>query len=329
MVECGTVTTVESTKQAVIFAQTAEVLGYSRVGMADTAPKLYHAPVPAITATLMQTSKIMVGPYVTNPVTRHWSVNAGTARALNEIAPGRYFITLGTGHGAVHSVGLKSAKLADTEKYVEEMRSIWPAECKIQMAFSGMKGVEVAGRVADELTVATGFDVTAIRLMADQAEAARKVAGITTPLRLWVMVNPYVVESLSQVEAKRKELRSLACAGARFSFDFSVEDKNIPDHMKPIIAERLPKYDFTFSGKAGDNPNAHLFDDYPEVMEYLLDRFMLVGTAEQCAARLEGLIEGAKLSGVWIAQIPRNSHLGDHLTDLAATERAFRSIISG
>lgn len=329
MVECGTVTTVESTKQAVIFAQTAEVMGFSRVGMADTAPKLYHAPYPAITAALLQTSKLSVGPYVTNPVTRHWSVAAGNARALDELAPGRFFITLGTGHGAVHSVGLKASKLTDLESYVGEMRSIWPEQAKVQMAFSGANGVEVAGRVADELTIATGFDAEAMRIMARRAQAARSAAGVTTPLKLWVMVNPYVVESEAEVEAKRKELRSLAVAGARFAFDFSLEDKNIPEDMKPILKERLAQYDFRFSGKAGDNPNAHLFDDHPDIQEYLLDRFLLIGTAKQCVGRLEQFVETAELSGIWIAQIPRSSDLGDHLTDLAATEKAFRPIIRG
>jgi alkanesulfonate monooxygenase SsuD/methylene tetrahydromethanopterin reductase-like flavin-dependent oxidoreductase (luciferase family) len=256
-------------------------------------------------------------------------VNAGTARALDELAPGRFFITLGTGHGAVHSVGLKASKLSDLESYVGEMRTIWPEQAKIHMAFSGSKGVEVAGRHADELTIATGFDSEAIRSMAELAQAARAAAGIKTPLRIWVMVSPYVVDSESAVEAKRKELRSLAAAGARFAFDFSLEGKNIPDHMKPILKERLEKYDFRFSGKAGDNPNAHLFDDHPEIQEYLIDRFILTGTAKQCVKRLETLIDGANLSGIWFAQIPRSSDLGEHLADLSATEKAFGSIIRG
>jgi alkanesulfonate monooxygenase SsuD/methylene tetrahydromethanopterin reductase-like flavin-dependent oxidoreductase (luciferase family) len=329
MPEFGVVTTVASTKQAVVFAEAAEALGFSRVGMADTAPKLFHATYPAVTAALMRTSKLSVGPYVTNPVTRHWSVHAATARALEELAPGRFYIGLATGDGAVHSVGLKPAKLVDFENYIREMRTIWPEQSKIHMAFSGPKGVELAGRVADELTIAVGLDEGTIRNLADRANAARAAVGIKTPLRIWINPLTYIVGTEAEVEPMRKSLRNIAYSGARFSLDFSMEDKNIPEHMKPILKERLAKYDFAYKGKVGDNPNAHLFDDYPEIENYLVDRMVLTGTAEQCAEKLGKLIKSLELSGIWFPTIPRTANLGDHLSDLAALERAFRPLIAG
>lgn len=329
MPECGVVTTVASTKQAVVFAEAAEALGFSRVGMADTAPKLFHATYPAVTAALMRTSKLAVGPYVTNPVTRHWSVHAGTARAHEELAPGRVFAGMATGDGAVHSVGLKPAKLAYFESYVSELRTIWPEEAKLHLAFSGPKGCELAGRVADELTIAVGLDAGTIQNLADKAKAARAAVGIKTPLRIWINPLTYVVDSEAEVEPMRKSLRNIAYSGARFSLEHSMEGKNIPEHMKPILKERLAKYDFAYKGQAGDNPNARLFEDHPEVENYLIDRMVLAGTAKQCVARLEQLIDSLELSGIWFPTIPRTPNLGDHLTDLAALERAFRPIIEG
>ena len=327
MTEFGVVTTVASTKRAVVFAEAAEEMGFSRVGMADTAPRLYHAPYPAITAALMRTSRIAVGTYVTNPVNRHWSVHAGTARALEELAPGRNFLGIATGDGAVHSVGLKPAKLDAFDGYMRELRAIWPEGARIHMAFSGLKGCEFAGRYADELTIAVGLDAGAIRTLAARATEPRKAAGIETPLRIWINPLAYIVETESEVEPMRKSLRTLAYSGARFSFGPSMEGKNVPEHMQAIMRAQLEKYDYAFHGRVGDNPNAHLFDDHPEIEEYLIDRFTLAGTADQCVRRLEQLIGEVDISGVWFPTIPRTAQLGDHLTDLAALERAFRPLM--
>jgi|GEM_PF-2052731 len=332
MVECGVVTTVASTKRAIVFAEAAEALGFSRVGMADTAPKLYHATYPAVTAALMRTSKLAIGPYVTNPVTRHWSVHAGTARALEEIAPGRFFVGMATGDGAVHSVGLKPAKLSDFEEHIREMRTIWPDQARIHMAFSGPKGVELAGRYADELTIATGLDAGSITRLSARANSARKEAGIDTPLSIWVNPLAYIVDTEAEVEPMRKSLRTLAYSGARFAFGPSLgnpnsTDHNIPDDMKAIMKERLDQYDYAYHGKVGDNPNARLFEDYPEIENYLIDRMVLAGTAEQCLERLQQLIDSVELGGIWFPTIPRTANLGDHLSDLAKLETAFRPLL--
>jgi len=327
MIETGVITTVASTQRAAVYAEAAEQMGFSRVGMADTAPKLFHATYPAVTAALMRTNRISVGPYVTNPVTRHWSVHAATARALDELAPGRFYAGMATGDGAVNSVGLKPAKLEYFENYINEMRTIWPEQSKIHLAFSGPKGMELAGRVADELTVAVGLDVEMIQKMVGLAKASRQSAGVKTPLRIWINPLTYVVATESEVEPMRKALRNIAFSSARFSFDASLEDKNVPDHMKPILKKRLALYDFAYKGQVGDNPNARLFEDHPEVENYLIDRAVLTGTAEQCLARLEQLMDVVELSGVWFPTIPRTPHFSDHLSDLAALERAFRPMM--
>ena len=114
------------------------------MGVTDTAPAHYHAVYPAVTAALLRTDRILVGTYVTNPVTRHWSVHSATARGLNELAPSRFFLGIGTGDGAVHAVGLKPAKLADFEAYVEKMRPF-------------MLGLILGNAVAMMLWVIVGF----------------------------------------------------------------------------------------------------------------------------------------------------------------------------
>lgn len=304
MAELGAITTLPSTKQAVAFARLAETLGFSRVGLADTAPRLYHAVYPAVTACLLGTERLSVSTYVTNPVTRHWSVHAASARGLEELAPGRFVLGMATGDGAVHSVGLKPAKLADMEAYVHEMKALMPESARIHMVFSGTKGVEVGGRLASELTIGTGLDAGALRELARRARAARAEAGITAPLKIWGLAPTHLAETEDEVPALRRHVRGLANGSSRFAFDFTFDGKNVPEEFQPILREGLGRYDFVYHGKAGDHPNAHLFDDHPEVQDYLLDRMQLIGTPRRCAERLGRLIEDAGLDGVWIPIVP-------------------------
>ncbi|HEY0937390.1 MAG TPA: hypothetical protein VGD91_27075 [Trebonia sp.] len=79
------------------------------------------------------------------------------------------------------------------------------------------------------------------------------------------------------------------------------------------------------------NTNGRLFDDYPDLQEYLINRFQLLGTADECAARLRQVAEDADLDGCWCTQSPmtpdedpfdRIRSTGEALQSLAAFEPA-------
>jgi alkanesulfonate monooxygenase SsuD/methylene tetrahydromethanopterin reductase-like flavin-dependent oxidoreductase (luciferase family) len=90
----GVVTIARRAGQIRVFAQAAEQAGYWGLGVSDTAPLIYPGAYPTITACLLATSTLRVGTYVTNPVSRHWSVHGSNARALDDLAPGRFFLGL-------------------------------------------------------------------------------------------------------------------------------------------------------------------------------------------------------------------------------------------
>jgi alkanesulfonate monooxygenase SsuD/methylene tetrahydromethanopterin reductase-like flavin-dependent oxidoreductase (luciferase family) len=299
-VELGIVTTLPSTLLAIELAQMAESLGFDRIAFSDTAPLIYHAAYPAITAVLMRTGRIRVGPYVTNPVTRHWSIHCANARAFEELAPGRFFLGIGTGDGAVHSVGLKPATLSAFRVAASELRKSLPAGTPIHMAFSGPKGMAVAGALADEVTIGTGLDVTSLRNLAGIARAAREQAGVTTPLKLWLPVPVHFAGSEDGIPALRAAAGGMASLAARFAFSAGFEGKNVPHNFQPAMRQMLDGYQFAHHAKATGNPNAGLFDDVPEIRDYVLDRFALIGTPEQCAERLATLVRDAGIDGFWL-----------------------------
>jgi alkanesulfonate monooxygenase SsuD/methylene tetrahydromethanopterin reductase-like flavin-dependent oxidoreductase (luciferase family) len=299
-VELGIVTTLPSTLIAIELAQIAEWLRFDRIAFSDTAPLIYHAAYPAVTAVLMRTEKIRVGPYVTNPVSRHWSVHTANARAFEELAPGRFFLGIGTGDGAVHSVGLKPATLAEFRIAAGELRRTLPAGTPIHMAFSGPKGMAVAGELADEVTIGTGLDVTSLRNLADLARTARREAGITPPLKLWLPVPVHFAASAGELPALRAAAGGMASLAARFAFSAGFDGKNVPEDYQPAMRGMLDAYQFAHHAKSTGNPNAGLFDAVPEIRDYVLDRFALIGTPEQCAERLAILVREAGIDGFWL-----------------------------
>src|ERR1035437_7006131 len=98
----GIISLPHSAKLLVDIAQEAERLGFYGIGVVDS-PLLYGEMYPIITAMLANTSSIRIGTNVTNPVSRHWTVHASSARTFTEMSPGRFFLGMGVGDGAVHS----------------------------------------------------------------------------------------------------------------------------------------------------------------------------------------------------------------------------------
>ncbi len=82
---------------------------------------------PTVQLILSRTSRIKVGPFVTNPVTRHQSVHAADIAALAELhTPGRLAVVMGAGDSAVHSVGLRPAPAAQVRGALETIRAAAP-----------------------------------------------------------------------------------------------------------------------------------------------------------------------------------------------------------
>jgi hypothetical protein len=50
-----------------------------------------------------------------------------------------------------------------------------------------------------------------------------------------------------------------------------------------------------------DAPNAVLFDDRPDIQDYLIDRMVAIGTAEQVREKLVTTARAAGLEGIWLS----------------------------
>lgn len=115
------------------FIAEAEEAGFAGIGIPDTQLVTRDAFV-ALALAAERTSRIMLYPAVTNPVTRHVSVIASLARTIEELAPGRVHVMLGTGYSAVRTIGRRPATLASMRECTARLRQFLGGE---ELEFNG------------------------------------------------------------------------------------------------------------------------------------------------------------------------------------------------
>ena len=172
-----------SIRQTIQLAAVSEELGFEAFGIGD-GHFLHHDLYAVLTAALLNTSTIKIAPCTSNTVARNWSVHAATARALDELCPGRFVLGLATGDGSVRSVGLTPKRWSELRVDVDSIRSRSPESLEIQCTASGMLGARSAGIWADSLTVGTGADPTAIANLIRAAEEGRRRSNLHKPIKL-------------------------------------------------------------------------------------------------------------------------------------------------
>ena len=195
----------------VAFIRRAELLGFDGVGIADDVQHGHDVYV-ALALAATQTTKIQLYPAITNPVTRHPSVLASLAHSLEEVAPGRVKLAIGSGDAGVAQAGLKPATIVELRRAVQTIRRLLreetaahpeaggervPRETMVRtppivVAASGPRALELAAEVGDEALLTVGVDPRIIRAvepyLARGAEKAGRSAG-DLPVTYYTMVS--------------------------------------------------------------------------------------------------------------------------------------------
>ena len=166
-------------------ARLAESLGYETVWITDSHLICRELWV-TLAACALGTSRIKLGTGVTVPHTRHWSVAASAIASLEELAPGRVILGIGTGGSSAETMGLsvqRAARLATLDTMVTSIRRLlagesaplesgtatrlaWlggPRPLPIFVAGSGPRMLEAAGRLGDGAIMYAGTEPAILR----------------------------------------------------------------------------------------------------------------------------------------------------------------------
>ena len=184
--------------QTAEFLGRAEAAGFTGVGFPDT--QLIMRDVYVMMALgARSTSNLKLYTAVTNPVTRHVSVLASLVQTVEELAPGRVEIIVGSGYSAVRTIGQRAATLREMRECVVNLRRLLAGErvdldgfeahlpyasgrhIPILMAATGPRTIELAGEVADGALLAVGLHPAMIdraeQMLAVGAEKAGRDPG--------------------------------------------------------------------------------------------------------------------------------------------------------
>ena len=162
----------ESTARTVELLELCEEVGLSLAGVADS-HMLWDDVYVILGAAAARTSRIRLGPWVTNSLTRHETVTANAICTLNTLSGGRAYLGIGYGDSAVKTIGMRPQRLAELAASVERMRALaagktvetengmWRIESAaedffVYWAADGPKSLADAGRYADGV-VANGL----------------------------------------------------------------------------------------------------------------------------------------------------------------------------
>ena len=314
-----------SMPEIVEWGREAEAAGFELIGIPDS-PLLVRETYATCLAIAVATDRVGISPMVTNPVTRHPSVAASALMALDELAPGRVSVAIGTGDSAAHMVGRSSAHLSEVVEYVEALRGLirgepvvwkgaefalsWPgreaqSDIKIWMSCHGPRSMVLAGQVADGVVSGFGMRPENIQFVKERvAEGARSVGRDPGEIEIWW--HPIVTLAPAWAD------EVLVGLSVHFLFEHGLDGKQVPedlheplrimheemgewrgsDQFSPALAARaksLGVYDYLFEREGGFAGSAQDLRDRVSALETAgADKLILApyGDGRRIMARL-------------------------------------------
>jgi probable F420-dependent oxidoreductase len=289
--------------RVVELARQAETYGFTHAWTFDS-PLLWQEPFVVYSQILAATHRITVGPMVTNPATRDWTVTASLFATLNDMFGNRTICGIGRGDSAVRMINGSPVTLATLRESIAVIRALassqtaeykgatlrlpWShgSELPIWMAAYGPKALALAGEAADGFIlqladpVITAWSVAAVRKAA--ADAGRD----PDCLSICVAAPAYITDGTDAALAHATDQcrwfggmvgNHVADIVARYGAGGGA----VPASLSDYIAGRQD-YDYNEHGKAGNTHTEFVPDE-------IVRRFCLLGPPEEHAARLREL----------------------------------------
>lgn len=282
--------------------QRVETAGFDGAGILDS-QMICRDTFVTLGQAATQTSRMTLFPAVTNPFTRHASVLAGGIQSVEELAPGRMKFVIGTGYTSASTIGRKAATLAEMRACIGTVKALLAGQSvdfdgtpgrlvyasgrriPVIMAASGPKALEVAGEVADGVMALVGFNGGIVQTALEHIERGAKRSG----RRLEDLEIIWAVRT--GIAATTAEARRLARPtvvhwgilrwGGHWLGPAGVK---VPQYEIPEAVHKIyPDLSHAEDWDAAIEATSFVAD---EVIAELCDAYGLIGTPDDCAARI-------------------------------------------
>jgi probable F420-dependent oxidoreductase len=284
--------------QVVEYAKQAEAYGFSHVWTFDS-HVLWQEPFVIYSQILAQTERVIVGPMVTNPGTRDWTVIASQFATLNEMYGNRTICGIGRGDSALRVIGLQPDTLARLRESIgvirglangssvtlrgQELQFAWAPQSRLDVwvAAYGPKALALTGEVGDGYILQLADPDIAEWMIKAVRSAAAKAGRDPAAIKFCVAAPAYVGDDLAHQRDQTRWFGGMvgnhvADIVARYGADGAV-----PQALTDYIKARQG-YDYAEHGRAGNTHTAFVPDD-------VVDRFCVLGPVQNHLKRLAEL----------------------------------------
>ncbi|WP_312181352.1 TIGR03842 family LLM class F420-dependent oxidoreductase [Arthrobacter sp.] len=282
-------------QRTVALAKKAEEHGFDYVWTFDS-HLLWQEPYVIYSQILAETRTIKVGPMVTNPATRDWTVTASTYATLNQMYGNRTVCGIGRGDSAVRVTNGAPTTLKTLRQAIHVIRELansrpveyngatlqfpWSqgSELEVWVAAYGPLALKLAGEVGDGFILQLA-DVDIAEWMIRTVRQAAADAGRDPDSLSFCVAAPMYIGT--DREHMRNQCRWFGGMVGNHVADIVTKygsDSSVPRALTDYIAGRQG-YDYNEHGRAG---NTHT--DF--VPDEIVDRFCILGTAGEHMEKL-------------------------------------------
>jgi probable F420-dependent oxidoreductase len=288
---------------------------------------IWKEPFPLLALMAQATREMHLGTCVTNPVVRDVTVSASLFATLQLISEGRMELGIGRGDSSRRVLGKKPTTLANLEQFVSDFRELTngteitydghPARLpwatggvpRVWVAGYGPKALNLAGRIADGVILqfadpdliewCCGF----VKQGAEEAGRDYRKIEIMAAAPVWIS---------DDLNYARERVRWFPALVSNHVMDLisRYKPEDLPEALTAYVRNR-GGYDYLHHCEVGSS-NAEF------VTDEVVDRFCILGTAEQHRQKLE------RLASVGVTQFNIYLMCGDEEQTL---ERYHRQII--
>jgi probable F420-dependent oxidoreductase len=284
--------------RTVHLAKLAEQHGFEYVWTFDS-HLLWQEPYVIYSQILNETHRVKVGPMVTNPATRDWTVTASLYATLNEMYGNRTIMGIGRGDSAVRVTNgapttLKSLResihvireLANSravEYNGAELRFPWSvgSELDVWVAAYGPLALKLTGEVGDGFILQLADLDIAEWMIKTVRAAAENVGRDPDSIAFCVAAPMYIGDDWEHMRDQCRWFGGMVGNHVADIVSKYGSDSSVPTALTDYIKDR-EGYDYNEHGRAGNSHTAFVPDE-------IVDRFCLLGTADDHIEKLKKL----------------------------------------
>ncbi len=286
--------------RVVDLAKRAESYGFTHVWTFDS-HILWQEPYVIYSKILAETRNVVVGPMVTNPATRDWTVTASTFATLNEMYGNRTVCGIGRGDSAVRVTNGKPTTIDTLRQSVHVIRELangrsadyhgsmitfpWASksELEVWVAGYGPRALALAGEIGDGFILQLADPQIVAWTIAAVREGAERVGRDPDAITMCVAAPAYVGDDLTHQRDQCRWFGGMVGNHVADIVGRYGDSSDVPAALTEYIKGRQG-YDYNQHGRAG---NTHA--DF--VPDEIVERFCILGPVDEHLRRLHELAD--------------------------------------